>query len=291
MPNRLKILYYGRELVPGSYPLHSSFRRYRNYLQRGYATPDDPVQQRVLGVTAAQHEASPLNLVVNRLELLPEGPLLVTEQGVVGRQGEASFAEGVCYDPALPEGRCSRKKFGEWYNRVRCTAAAAAEPGGTSFVLVPEHRAQFRGGFARALLERLETGVAALQRGEWFSCAELLRGTGSGLTPSGDDFCAGLLYALWLDQELTGRNRQKERRQLYEKCVGSSIFSNTFLQSAYLGTPYAALRELLAVLFVNGQAEVAGLTRGVLEMGHSSGTDLLSGLLTGLEQLQTGYNL
>lgn len=283
MSGECRILVYGKYVRPGVYPVHSRFQRYVNYLQQ------DGTGSRVLGVTASVHEGAPAALVVDSLVPFAADRLVVTEDAVTAGGYRMPFSGAVLYDPAVDFSGADRDAFTCWLGAVRAELERSAAPGGPGCLAVPRLRAEFQGAFARALLGRYDAAAARLAEGDWAGCGELLRGVGGGLTPAGDDFCAGLLYALWVDGALTGRNRQKVRRQLYEKCAGGSIFSHTFLQSAYAGEPYAALRDLLRALRSGPVAAAA--VRRVLELGHSSGTDLLCGLVCGLDRLETVYNM
>lgn len=111
--------------------------------------------------------------------------------------------------------------------------------------------------------------------------AQTLIGLGWGLTPTLDDFCVGLLAALWR----TGRARTAAElgvelaRQAKQK---STLVSAQFLISA-AQNQYGAY--LLAVLENLEDSNCLGLeqaVKGLLSVGHSSGTDTLAGLLTGL---------
>lgn len=262
----------GARIPAGRFPLHSRFRRYVNFLLAG------PEGERVLGVTEEPDGASPYALVVSGLALPERGELVVSADSVELGGTRLPRTPAHLYDPALPLGRCRQEVFAGQLAALKQQLTAEAPPASMAFVLDPARRAGFAGGFARTLLARLEEGVALLGAGDWSAGARMLRGTGGGLTPMGDDFLAGVLYALWLDGALTGQRRDDERQMVRENALGGSVFSNTMLDMAAHGEPFSGLRRLLEKLVGNGRLPLAKDVQHMLSLGHTSGADLLSGL-------------
>jgi hypothetical protein len=111
---------------------------------------------------------------------------------------------------------------------------------------------------------------AHFAREEWCSGATLVRGSGSGLTPSGDDFLCGLLLAMRI-------HRKWGIQRLHYASKGGNAISNAFLDMAAQGRVHRGLQLFLR------QPSIGGL-RDILAFGHTSGADLLCGLRWGLER-------
>jgi len=157
-----------------------------------------------------------------------------------------------------------------------------------------------------ACLHPLVTGPAAepparlspLLRAAWSGLAELipawragdaaavgpaagrLVGLGPGQTPSGDDLLAGLMV-------VSDRMGARQVVPLRAACLESAAGRTTDLGLARLR--YAAEGDLderselaLAALLRGGPAEVEAATRELLAFGHSSGLDILVGILLGI---------
>ncbi len=114
--------------------------------------------------------------------------------------------------------------------------------------------------------------------------AAALIGLGPGLTPSGDDFVGGALFARAL---LTrGAADAAWCRAVAE--VRALARARTHPVSAALladlagGQGWAPLHALVGTLAAGGGAAAIGPAREVTRIGHSSGWDLLAGLLTAL---------
>jgi Protein of unknown function (DUF2877) len=122
-------------------------------------------------------------------------------------------------------------------------------------------------GAHNALSVHVQPALEALER--WLvgnalaDEADLLIGCGPGLTPSGDDYLAGMLVALWrwLAPRLPGR---------------TSAISAAHLAAAAAGEAHEALHAYLEPLFAGGAAWEEPLQR-LSRVGHGSGWDALAG--------------
>ena len=112
-----------------------------------------------------------------------------------------------------------------------------------------------------------------------------LIGLGPGLTPSGDDFIVGYLTGLW---STAGSDSSRLRfisslgAWLSQAATGTNAISRTYMKSAVIGNvsePIATLAQRV------GQGKsmdsVRQATRTALQVGHTSGTDGVLGLLLG----------
>lgn len=104
-----------------------------------------------------------------------------------------------------------------------------------------------------------------------------LAGWGPGLTPSGDDFLAGLMLALWAQQG-------EAARPLCARIVAAAAPRTTRLSGAFLRAAAEGLADqrwhtLLHALAGACDAAVATAAQAVLAFGASSGLDMLTGFL------------
>jgi len=123
--------------------------------------------------------------------------------------------------------------------------------------------------------------VDAARAGQWQQAAHLaagLIGLGDGLTPSGDDFCVGLLAGTLLLRE-----REQMKKWYDELCVsvnrgagGTNDVSRAFLEAACGGRFSQPLLALLEALAAGAPLEEP--LEQLLRVGHSSGADTLGGL-------------
>jgi hypothetical protein len=140
-------------------------------------------------------------------------------------------------------------------------------------------------------------GIARACRGRDFpdllGHAEALIGLGEGLTPSGDDFVGGLLFGLitmqtvhapFRDFSLSRVHRFLERAQ-----ERTNLISRTFLRDHAAGHGSEVLHRLAGGLIAGQSGKTVGqLGLELVEIGHTTGWDLLTGLWTALLLVATG---
>lgn len=114
-----------------------------------------------------------------------------------------------------------------------------------------------------------------------------LLGVGPGLTPSGDDFTGGALFA----KRLLARNcpsaetwRSVATRLTAAVEVRSHSLSAALFTDMAEGHSFAALHRLAEVLAEDAPArEIIAAARSLVTIGHSSGWDMLAGFIAGVD--------
>jgi hypothetical protein len=146
-----------------------------------------------------------------------------------------------------------------------------------------------RSTLGRALVTRLAQTLPILARateagdaGAVVSTLGALVGLGAGLTPAGDDLIVGYLAALW-----SRSHREPGIAALLRALVVPvgqlSLHTNAISRQMLLDALRGHFAERLTevVRCVCGGGNVAGASMRALEIGHSSGADVLCGLLFG----------
>jgi hypothetical protein len=114
-----------------------------------------------------------------------------------------------------------------------------------------------------------------------------LIGLGQGLTPSGDDVLSGIMaagvYCGLAYPLLSPFISELNNRIMFSSKNRTTIFSQVFLEDSSQGEVVQPLRELLrGILCRKDQRALLELTRQVLNLGGTSGADMLEGALGGL---------
>lgn len=113
---------------------------------------------------------------------------------------------------------------------------------------------------------------------EWFD----LIGAGEGLTPSGDDFLCGLLVSTYF---MNSNEMIDFRNMLHENLVHqidrTTDISRAYLKHACDGRYMEGLIRLYKTC--EKKEDISKILDEISAIGHSSGTDLLVGLVFGLE--------
>ncbi len=171
------------------------------------------------------------------------------------------------------------------YELELCTKVAMDEAPEHSFVFLlnSEREKNFTGAFDKALIERVKAGVDQLfDQGNLVEGIKLLKGVGNGLTPSGDDFITGLLAAISLIECKEQYKFHNIKQVIREHAIGGNPFSNTYIDLAARGFFTAPVKNLL--LAIGNANDVEQRTKELINFGHSSGADLIAGILLGLKR-------
>lgn len=213
-----------------------------------------------VGVVNGVLNAGDFRLSVHTAQLWQPEPPGVWNNASLTR-GLASFEDAL--PPSLPDEGLARL--------LRCT--------GTPNLATPVMTA------AKSSVSYLEQllGGAATGRDPKIDAARIapLLGLGPGLTPSGDDFLAGVLVAL----SLTERARLRDRIwQAVEPLLThhTSDISHAHLAAAAEGFGCAALHELLCAILAGATDPNPPAIDAVTAIGHTSGWDALAGAIAAL---------
>jgi hypothetical protein len=117
--------------------------------------------------------------------------------------------------------------------------------------------------------------------------AEDLIGLGEGLTPSGDDFIGGLLFANFTLQEnyaqYQGLTSPDVELFLDHSRNRTNLISYTMLTDLARGNAFDTLHRFINIILTDQHLEdVKSIGLELVRIGHSTGWDLLTGLWTGM---------
>jgi hypothetical protein len=122
---------------------------------------------------------------------------------------------------------------------------------------------------------------------EVLAAAEALIGLGEGLTPSGDDFVGGLLYARLRLRKICAARSREDHPDLDQVLRSSRqrthVISYTLLADHARGHASEPLQRLVdAVLTLQDHECIGRRAAGLAQVGHSTGWDLLTGVLVAI---------
>ena len=185
---------------------------------------------------------------------------------------------------ALPELRQTRVDAARAASIAVLRLIGAYEPGGFATLLVggcPAFPLSLRADAALALA----AACAENDAGGFAAAATRLLGAGSGLTPSGDDYVGGALFARRLagmDERWSGAVRDI----VALAPARTHAISAALLGDLACGSSYAALHGVAEAIAVSGDDTrtwaMDAHMRALAGIGHSSGWDMLAGFIAGL---------
>jgi hypothetical protein len=265
-----RLLAFGDSLEPGRYALHSEFGQVVNYL-RG---------DRLLSFVSAQVGCGPASIVMGRMELADVSRVEVGDGWVRLRWQEIPLPESKKYRSTLLFQKADPAQVDCRLQLFSRQVTETAHPASLAFLLEESRRTFFSSAFERSLAARMVEGWECLRNGHTEKGVDLIRGTGVGLTPAGDDFLAGLAAGLHLACALCQRDVGRETTAISRLSRGGSPISWSFIRFALQGRFTERVRDLLQALLSGPEREILRYGREVLAMGETSGADFSTGLLS-----------
>ncbi len=146
---------------------------------------------------------------------------------------------------------------------------------------------------ARPYIERLMWGLEWNDSNMALSNASSMLGLGPGLTPSCDDFLAGLMISLTLGGKILSKQKKSDYN-FFKKLFGgicksakrkTTIYSNHLLKQSRAGEGNKAIIDLINSLVTADIKQVVNCTETLVAMGETSGADIAVGIYYGIRFL------
>ena len=259
----------GDRIRCGDYALHSRFNRVINY-----------VRDRCL-VTLVDEAIGPgpLNLVF-RGEL-PQADRLRVDEQTLGIN-DAAYPLPARFSSSFRITHWDPELFYPNLESLLSLLICRAPETSLVFLLDERRREAFRPGFEQELAQRMAESAHLIFAGRLKDGLRGMSGCGAGLTPSGDDFIAGLLTARHLRRQLLNEPPDSESPLIREIARSDNLISDALIQCAADGAFCEAHLQLVHAL-VGGTAEgLTGAAEKVIRLGATSGADWLTGLCMSL---------
>lgn len=146
---------------------------------------------------------------------------------------------------------------------------------------------------ARPYIERLMWGLFSGELETVTKNAQPILGLGPGLTPSCDDFLAGLILSLNLGAQILLRNEghslgffRKVSAEILSMAKNkTTIYSLSFLKEASLGEGPKPVVDLICSVISESADQVAKVSKTLISMGGTSGADIAIGICYGIRFL------
>lgn len=263
---------FGDALLTGVFKLHSRFRRVSNFASVDgdmVFVTDDPMLMAGHGIQVGTNVLQEAEALTIAAEYVTTGSRLIHRNDHPVYSSCVSFA-GIDFND-----------FETRLNQLPTDYGHLFPEDSLLYVLDPERCRLISGAFERELARRILDGAELLLAGQLENGVSLISGAGKGLTPSGDDFVAGLLYAM---HYLGVKNRlclETRARQLFDISKGNNLLVNSFLWHAMNHNYFHTLKNFVYSCTRSGCVSQALID--LLALGATSGADLLSGYIFGIQ--------
>lgn len=136
-------------------------------------------------------------------------------------------------------------------------------------------------------IDKIGLSIKSSDWTEFANHSKNIVGVGIGLTPSGDDFLSGVFAALSFYNTTFAKGFTVDKLKSLAILISdrTSLFSATLIKAAAQGWVLDLISYWLVSLFQGDSKQVRELTGKILKIGHSSGADILLGLITALESI------
>jgi len=144
------------------------------------------------------------------------------------------------------------------------------------FLLLPENKQHFTSAFEKAFMQQMEFAFSLFQP-QFYQSIKELKSRGSGLTPSGDDFIAGVLFGIDLLEKINNKKYGNIKYKIYEISQTNNLFSSNMLRLAYNSKYFMRIKDFMYAFFYLTLKDVNTAFVNLISIGDTSGADLLTG--------------
>jgi len=276
-----KIICIGDQIIDGVYKLHSKFTHVLNFVCNDI----------LLAIVDSSVGAGPINIVVSNVLEFADCSVVKITQTKIYIEDSHEFLR--CEIPIYVSSYHAISDFPRMQLRknmdiLKTFLLQNTHPNDLTFLIdVGDNQHNYQNKvcstltFSEALTKRIFYGCSKIKAGNIVEGVSFLKGCGYGLTPSGDDFNAGLLVGLILFKKL-GVGFLDE---IYKTAIGNNIFSNNFLYLARNGFLTEKVKNFVSSLFSDSGDKMQRCAKKVMELGETSGSDFLVGFVFAFEQL------
>ncbi len=276
----MEIVSYGDRIAQGTYSVHSRFRRAVNFVNGGA----------LVSLVDATVGCGPINIVVSGLdpdcfeELRVENDRFLLGGRSLSREPERQYSSSMDLDPTYAT------RFTLNLEVLGQSLRDAAPSRSLAFLIDDRRAARLAPGYERCLLARMKAGLNLMREGRLGEAAGTLRGSGFGLTPSGDDFLSGFLIGLCAAERIRRADLGAARRAIYESALGTNVVVNSCLACSRDGRVPRRIRDLVGAMARSGAETVRSSALRVFEMGETSGADVAAGFYLSFETASEAWN-
>jgi len=131
------------------------------------------------------------------------------------------------------------------------------------------------------LTARLMNAITCNDTAPALDCAKKLLGLGVGLTPSGDDFLVGLFTVLNMPANPFSQFGEWCRQVAEAARTRTNEISGVALRQAAFGNVRESVVQLVQAMAYESEGGIVDSLERVMNIGSSSGTDIVSGIIHG----------
>lgn len=270
--HQIELVSFGDRIPNGNFQIHSRFRRTINFHNNSI----------LISIVNEDIGGGPLNIIVRGLDLQKIHSLSIYNNIMSINNMQLLINDIIKYSSKLSLKAVSISKLTDNLKFLQTSLLELCAEKSLVFLLDEKFESCFTSGFEKEFVKRMKSGIDLILKGNITNLIEgisKIKGCGFGLTPSGDDFNAGLLSGLYLKQKLFGKDLSAIRNTIYKTAQGDNLISNTFLYLAKEGLFVERLKNFIHSLLYEGQKKIYTNIQKIINVGETSGADMLVGFI------------
>jgi hypothetical protein len=253
----IELLSLGDKIHNGLYKIHSRFRYAINFVNGN----------ELVSLVNEKGGAGPINIVVKGLDFLKVNSLCIDKKFILINDYKLDIMTSIIYNSEVCLKDININRLEENINTFEKILLNLSSSKSLTFLLNNERKMDFNSRFGTEFAKNIDTGVREIFDGDLRNGIRMIKGTGFGLTPGGDDFIAGLLSGLYLIQNINGKDLSEVREMIYETAKGRNLISNTFLYFAKEGLFFERFRDLLFSFYTKGKVRFVKVLKDFFRLG------------------------
>jgi len=259
----MEILSVGDDVKSGIYILHSTFEKVKNFVS----------SDRLISVVSSQVGAGP-NLIISDYFLTRSfKQITVKDNKLFFGEFEYDFDNGIKYSSNLHIQKIDYDFF-RYVSEIPQRYSDLLDFDSLFFLLKEKYFPKTV--FQKNFFQYAYDNTRDLSIENISNVVAKMKGLGIGLTPSGDDFNAGIIYALHIIKIFIKKDLSDIIETCYQNSLGKNKISNAFLYYSYKNMYFSDFKNFLNNL---GKYECGYYLQKLLSHGHTSGSDLLAGFI------------
>ena len=270
-------------LFSGTYNIHSQFEKVVNY----------SCGNNLLSFVEVEIGNSPVNIVVNNIDDLKQiVQISLSKQELICDSKIYALQNSTQYNSDIEEINFNENIILKNIKKLQSILVKHASPLSLAFVFDKSRENNFISSFEKNFLQKVKSAINKFDEGKIIEGIKLIRRCGFGLTPSGDDFIAGMLNALFLIEKISKQhNFATLRNEIYLTSKTENIISQNAIYFASKGRFNEVFKNLLFSLNDENDELLQQSAIKFLQSGESSGADTLSGFLFTVVAIQLSDSL
>ncbi len=276
--HQIELVSFGDRIPNGNFQIHSRFRRTINFHNNSI----------LISIVNEDIGGGPLNIIVRGLDLQKIHSLSIYNNIMSINNMQLLINDIIKYSSKLSLKAVSISKLTDNLKFLQTSLLELCAEKSLVFLLDEKFESCFTSGFEKEFVKRMKSGIDLILKGNITNLIEgisKIKGCGFGLTPSGDDFNAGLLSVLYLKQKLFGKDLSAIRNTIYKTAQGDNLISNTFLYLAKEGLFVERLKNFIHSLLYEGQKKIYTNIQKIINVGETSGADMLVGFIFSFKKM------